>query len=186
MGAKRPGAKRPGRKRLGGETSEDPFTLQELANLRGTESIIKAEIQHETREVKAMAQAMCRLFTPPQLVTCSMKGATTTMGSPRPSLPAAERNAIIDVIAKTFDKPLVDVEEKMRGCLRRLRLMHKAAIDRNKMSSINKPISAQLRLVRNAMNVPEQLLYEPCSEKTGLNACEKTVKDCRQWGMRNN
>ncbi len=30
-----------------------------------------------------------------------------------------------DVIAKTFDKPLVDVKEKMRGCLRRLRLMHK-------------------------------------------------------------
>ncbi|KAH3878839.1 hypothetical protein DPMN_002739 [Dreissena polymorpha] len=53
-----------------------------------------------------------------------MKGATTTTGSPRPCLPA-ERNAIIDVIAKTFDKPLVDVEEKMRGCLRRLRLMHK-------------------------------------------------------------
>ncbi|KAH3877249.1 hypothetical protein DPMN_001111 [Dreissena polymorpha] len=47
---------------------------------------------------------MCRLFTPHQLVTCSMKGATTTTGSPRPSLPAAERNAIIDVIAKTFDK----------------------------------------------------------------------------------
>ncbi|KAH3875169.1 hypothetical protein DPMN_038432, partial [Dreissena polymorpha] len=88
-------------------------------------SIIKAEIQHETREVKAIAQAMCQLFTPHQLVTCSMKGATTTTGSPRPSLPAAERNAIIDVIAKTFDKPLVDVKEKMRGCLRRLRLMHK-------------------------------------------------------------
>ncbi|KAH3807219.1 hypothetical protein DPMN_135554 [Dreissena polymorpha] len=80
---------------------------------------------HETREVMAIAQAMCRLFTFHQLVTCSMKGATTTTGSPRPSLPAAERNAIIDVIAKTFDKPLVDVEEKMRGCLRHLRLMHK-------------------------------------------------------------
>ncbi|KAH3878788.1 hypothetical protein DPMN_002687 [Dreissena polymorpha] len=68
---------------------------------------------------------MCRLFTPHQLVTCSIKGATTKTGSPRPSLPAAERTAIIDVIAKTFDKPLVDVEETMRGCLRRLRLMHK-------------------------------------------------------------
>ncbi|KAH3753648.1 hypothetical protein DPMN_188290 [Dreissena polymorpha] len=72
----------------------------------------------------AIAQAMCRLFTFHQLVTCSMKGATTTTGSPRPSLPAAERNAIIDVIAKTVDKPLVDVEEKMRGCLRHLRLMN--------------------------------------------------------------
>ncbi|KAH3715996.1 hypothetical protein DPMN_058712, partial [Dreissena polymorpha] len=85
----------------------------------------KLYVSHETREVMAIAQAMCRLFTFHQLVTCSMKGATTTTGSPSPSLPAAERNAIIDVIAKTFDKPLVDVEEKMRGCLRHLRLMHK-------------------------------------------------------------
>ncbi|KAH3825434.1 hypothetical protein DPMN_100798 [Dreissena polymorpha] len=45
----------------------------------------------------AIAQAMCRLFTFHQLVTCSMKGATTTTGSPRPSLPAAERNAIIGI-----------------------------------------------------------------------------------------
>ncbi|KAH3784410.1 hypothetical protein DPMN_162364 [Dreissena polymorpha] len=94
-------------------------------NDQSLQSIIKAEIQHETREVKAIARAMCRLFTPHQLVTCSMKGAPTTTGSPRPSLPAAERNAIIEVIAKTFNRPLVDVEEKMRGCLRRLRLMYK-------------------------------------------------------------
>ncbi|KAH3719221.1 hypothetical protein DPMN_062053 [Dreissena polymorpha] len=100
------------------------FTLHELANLRGTE-VGKPRPVHETRDVMAIAQAMCRLFTFHQLVTCSMKGATTTKGSPRPSLPAAERNAIIDVIAKTFDKPSVDVEEKMRGCLRHLRLMHK-------------------------------------------------------------
>lgn len=65
------------------------------------QSIIKAEIQHETREVKAIAQAMCRLFTPHQLVTCSMKGATTTTGSPRPSLPAAERNAIIGTFSSS-------------------------------------------------------------------------------------
>ncbi|KAH3769526.1 hypothetical protein DPMN_170796 [Dreissena polymorpha] len=44
---------------------------------------------------------MCRLFTPHQLVTCSMKGATTKTGSPRPSLPAAERNAIIVKSRKT-------------------------------------------------------------------------------------
>ncbi|KAH3768711.1 hypothetical protein DPMN_025347 [Dreissena polymorpha] len=49
----------------------------------------------------AIAQAMCRIFTFHQLVTCSMKGATTTKGSPRPSLPAAERNAIIGTFSSS-------------------------------------------------------------------------------------
>ncbi|KAH3895868.1 hypothetical protein DPMN_020035 [Dreissena polymorpha] len=56
---------------------------------------LRSATKHETREVMAIAQATCRLFTFHQLVTCSMKGAATTTGSPRPSLPAAERNAII-------------------------------------------------------------------------------------------
>ncbi|KAH3865346.1 hypothetical protein DPMN_028385 [Dreissena polymorpha] len=35
------------------------------------------------------------MFTPEQLATCSFKGAPTTVGTPRPGLPDAERNAII-------------------------------------------------------------------------------------------
>ncbi|KAH3713884.1 hypothetical protein DPMN_073685 [Dreissena polymorpha] len=75
--------------------------LSKLLFIFWFQSIIKAELQHETREVKAIAQAMCRLFTPHQLVTCSMKGATTTTGSPRPSLPTAERNAIIGTFSSS-------------------------------------------------------------------------------------
>ncbi|KAH3771107.1 hypothetical protein DPMN_172409 [Dreissena polymorpha] len=48
-----------------------------------------------------ITQAMCRPFTFHQLVTCSMKGAKTTTGSPRPSLPAAERNAIIGTFSSS-------------------------------------------------------------------------------------
>ncbi|XP_052264091.1 uncharacterized protein LOC127867108 [Dreissena polymorpha] len=109
-------ASTPAREPLGNITVGNNSMLQQT---------ILAEIKYETRLPRAITRCMSVMFTPEQLATCSFKGAPTTVGTPRPGLPDAERNAIIDALASRFNLPLVEVEEKVRGALRRMWAMHR-------------------------------------------------------------
>ncbi|KAH3702686.1 hypothetical protein DPMN_077712 [Dreissena polymorpha] len=112
---------------------EDNFQVENLEKRTGnresttrvnlsTIDAIKASIHYENREAKALMRAMNAIFTRTQLVECSMRGAATSRhGTPRPGLPKAECQAIIEIVAKKFDRPVADVERKMRAALRRLK-----------------------------------------------------------------
>ncbi|KAH3783731.1 hypothetical protein DPMN_161674 [Dreissena polymorpha] len=80
-----------------------------------TEEKIKAAIQHEPREAKALQRAMRAIFSPQQLVSCSMKGAFTCRhGAPRPGLPHEDTAIIIEQVSQKYGTSIPEVEKKFR------------------------------------------------------------------------
>ncbi|XP_052234645.1 uncharacterized protein LOC127847086 [Dreissena polymorpha] len=76
-----------------GDTAE--IWVSFLPQLLLEQQTILAEIQYETRLPTAITQFMAVMFTLEQRATCSFKGASTIIGTPRPGLPNTERNAIL-------------------------------------------------------------------------------------------
>ncbi|KAH3817858.1 hypothetical protein DPMN_119414 [Dreissena polymorpha] len=64
---------------------------------------------------------MRAIFSPQQLVSCSMKGAFTCRhGAPRPGLPHEDTAIIIEQVSQKYGTSIPEVEKKFRSALHRL------------------------------------------------------------------